>query len=129
MEVARRRLYQEAAENIVKGMINQLEAMTEGPPSPVFSKVTNAVFLSLTLIEESQLRANFNAENGSHLPADICLCIENPPTKWEVVPFDGEALEVLPDIDQDMVTEVSRCGHFCQMCAHLENVVEGEASD
>lgn len=30
LEMGRRRQYREAAENIVKGMINQLNAMTEG---------------------------------------------------------------------------------------------------
>jgi len=30
IEIARRRQYREAAENIVKGMMSQLEAMTEG---------------------------------------------------------------------------------------------------
>jgi hypothetical protein len=41
------------------------------------------------------------------LPADLCLCIENPPTKWDVGPWNGEALEVLPEIADDLLTQVT----------------------
>jgi len=84
VEIARRRQYREAADKIVDGMMAQLEAMTE---------------------EERQVRQQFNAEHDAHLPTDICLCIENPPTKWEVLPWHGEAVEVLPDIDYDLLVE------------------------
>jgi hypothetical protein len=53
------------------------------------------------------MREDFNAEHGAHIPADICLCIENPPTRWEVVPWTGDMREVLPDIDADLLTQVS----------------------
>ncbi|KIJ67089.1 hypothetical protein HYDPIDRAFT_85859 [Hydnomerulius pinastri MD-312] len=86
IEIARRRQYREAAEKIVEGMMAQLEAMTE---------------------EERQVRDDFNAEHGAHIPADICLCIENPPTRWEVVPWAGDLREVLPDIDSDILAQVS----------------------
>ncbi|KAF8896239.1 autophagy-related protein 17 [Infundibulicybe gibba] len=84
LEMARRRQYREAAENIVVGMMAQLEAMTK---------------------EESEVRDRFNLEHGAHLPEDICLCIGNPPTRWEVVPHDGEIPEILPDIDDDLIVE------------------------
>jgi len=51
------------------------------------------------------MREDFNAEHGAHIPADICLCIENPPTRWEVVPWTGDMREVLPDIDADLLTQ------------------------
>ncbi|KAF5392168.1 hypothetical protein D9757_001415 [Collybiopsis confluens] len=85
LEISRRRLYKEAAENIVRGMMEQLTAMTE---------------------EERQLREHFNIEHGAHLPEDICLCISNVPTKWEISPWNGGALENLPDIPADIVVEV-----------------------
>lgn len=53
------------------------------------------------------MREDFNAEHGAHIPADICLCIENPPTKWEVVPWGGDMREALPEIDADLLTQVS----------------------
>ncbi|KAH7884531.1 autophagy-related protein 17 [Phlebopus sp. FC_14] len=84
LEIARRRQYREAAEKIVEGMMAQLEAMTE---------------------EERQVRDDFNAEHGAHIPADICLCIENPPTRWEVVPWAGDVRETLPEIDSDMLAQ------------------------
>ncbi|RDB26201.1 Autophagy-related protein 17 [Hypsizygus marmoreus] len=84
LELARRRQYREAAENIVRGMMAQLEAMSE---------------------EENQVRTHFNSEYGAHLPEDICLCVGNAPTHWEVVPWSGEAWEFLPVIDGDMVAE------------------------
>ncbi|KAF9236755.1 autophagy protein Apg17-domain-containing protein [Melanogaster broomeanus] len=83
-EIARRRQYCEAAVKIVEGMMAQLEAMTE---------------------EERQVRDDFNAEHGPHIPADICLCIENPPTRWEVVPWAGDMREVLPEIDSDILAQ------------------------
>lgn len=55
--------------------------------------------------EESQVREHFNSEHGAHLPEDICLCIGNSPTKWEVVPWHGEELEVLPEIEPDLITQ------------------------
>ncbi|KAJ3874023.1 autophagy-related protein 17 [Lentinula edodes] len=84
LEIARRRVYKEAAENIVRGMMDQLTAMTE---------------------EERRVREHFNQEQGAHLPEDLCLCISNYPTKWDISPWAGEVLESLPDIPTDMVTE------------------------
>lgn len=84
IEISRRRSYREAAENIVRGMMTQLRQMTE---------------------EEDQVRNHFNAQYGAHLPEDICLCIGNPPTKWEVVPWEGDTLEVLPEIEPDLLVE------------------------
>ena len=54
------------------------------------------------------MRRDFNVEHGVHLPADICLNIENPPTRWDVVPLDGDVIETIPDIDDDLLTQVSR---------------------
>ena len=45
-------------------------------------------------------------EFGAHLPEDLCLCIENSPTRWEVVPSIGDASEFLPDIGRDLLAEV-----------------------
>jgi len=84
VEIARRRRYKEAAENIVSGMVARLEAMSE---------------------EERKFRESFNAEHGAHLPSDLCLYIENPPTRWQVIPHDGDDVESLPDVDSDLLEE------------------------
>ncbi|KAH7928076.1 hypothetical protein BV22DRAFT_1083684 [Leucogyrophana mollusca] len=84
VEIARRRQYREAAEKIVEGMMTQLQAMTE---------------------EERKVREDFNAEHGAHIPADICLCIEAPPTRWEVTPWDGDVRETLPHVDNDLLVQ------------------------
>ncbi|KAI0049771.1 hypothetical protein FA95DRAFT_1604088 [Auriscalpium vulgare] len=84
VEMARRQQYKEAAEHIVRGMMAQLEAMAE---------------------EERHMREDFNAEHGAYLPSDICLYIENPPTRWEVAPLDGESVEVVPDVDHDLLVK------------------------
>jgi len=86
VEIARRRVYKEAAENIVQRMVAQLEAMTQ---------------------EESDLRRHFNEEYGEHLPDDLCLSIGNQPTRWDVAALPGEIIETLPEIPQDMVRDVS----------------------
>ncbi|KAG5721930.1 Autophagy-related protein 17 [Termitomyces sp. T112] len=84
LELARRRQYREAVENIVRGMMSQLVAMTE---------------------EEIQVRSHFNSEYGAHLPEDICLCVGNTPTRWEVVPMSGDvSTEFLPIIDDELIT-------------------------
>ncbi|VDC04793.1 unnamed protein product [Peniophora sp. CBMAI 1063] len=82
VEVARRRHYKDAADQIVRGMMSQLQAMTE---------------------EERQVREDFNAEHGQHLPSDICVFIERMPTRWEVRALDTE-LENLPDIPADLLS-------------------------
>lgn len=58
------------------------------------------------VIEENRVRSHFNAEYGAHLPEDLCLCIGNSPTRWQVVPWDGSSLEVLPSIDADLIAYV-----------------------
>ena len=104
VEIARRRQYKEDAENFVRGMMEQFETMSEG----VFLLLPS----SCTFIQtgrcsaERVVRESFNAEHGAHLPSDLCLFIENPPTRWQVIPFDGDPVESLPDVDDDLVTEV-----------------------
>ena len=103
MEIARRRQYKESAEDIVRGMMARLEAMSEGV----------SFFMSRMLYgreqcvpEERVFRESFNAEHGAHLPSDLCLYIENPPTKWQVTPLDGDDVESLPGGDSDLLVEV-----------------------
>jgi autophagy-related protein 17 len=109
LEIARRRQYREAAENIVRGMMSQLAAMTDG----TCNSSTGMHLSQPILAEESQVRDRFNSEHGAHLPEDICLCIGNSPTRWEVLPWHGEELEVLPAVDPDLIAQVGnflRCG-------------------
>ncbi|KAF9790384.1 autophagy-related protein 17 [Thelephora terrestris] len=96
VEMGRRLRYREAAENVVRGMIDQLAAMTE---------------------EEREMRAAFNAEQGSNLPADLCLCVENMPTRWDIVPIEEQPFEsissehredyreILPTVDSELLAE------------------------
>ena len=105
LEIARRRQYREAAENIVKGMMRQLDSMTLGWRLD-FNFSYTEIYSLLSFVEESRVRAHFNAEYGSHLPEDICLCIRNEPTKWEVIPSEGSYSEVLPFIANDLLAGV-----------------------
>ena len=57
-------------------------------------------------LEENNVRKHFNAEYGAHLPEDICLCIGNEPTRYDVLPWPGELPEALPAIDTDLLSEV-----------------------
>lgn len=62
------------------------------------------------------MRETFRADHGDHLPDDLCLSIDNPPTKWDVVPVPwipqehgvpataGDR-EVLPDVDIELLVE------------------------
>ncbi|TCD70232.1 autophagy- protein 17 [Steccherinum ochraceum] len=86
LELGRRKQYKEAAEKVVEGMLSQLEAMVE---------------------EERQRRESFNAEYGDHLPSDVCLSIQNLPTRWEVVPWNHEPIETLPEVDADLLKEAN----------------------
>ncbi|KAL5526388.1 ATG17 [Sanghuangporus sanghuang] len=87
LELERRRRYRDAAEEIVRGMARQLDAMRN---------------------EETQVRETFFTEHGGHLPEDLCSCIGNVPTKWEVGPAPGEIHEELPVIDEDLIVEATR---------------------
>jgi autophagy-related protein 17 len=104
VEIARRRHYKEEAENFVQDMTAQLETMSEG----VFLYIHRParLFRLDDVPAERVVRESFNAEHGAHLPSDLCLYIENPPTRWQVIPFDGVAVESLPDVDDDLVMEV-----------------------
>jgi autophagy-related protein 17 len=84
VEIGRRRQYKEAVDKFIEGIVLELRAMTE---------------------EERQVRENFNAEHGRHIPEDICLCIENPPTRWEVVPREGDVRENLPEVESDLLEQ------------------------
>lgn len=103
VEIARRRQYKEAAENIVSGMVARLEAMSEGV---FFSHYLARGVVENNIPEERKFRESFNAEHGAHLPSDLCLYIENPPTRWQVIPHDGDDVESLPDVDNDLLEEV-----------------------
>ena len=85
MELARRRHYREVAENVVRNMTARLEAMSEGGDSfavmPPWDAGTSHATLPFGLSEEVQVRKHFNMEFGAHLPEDLCLCIENSPTR------------------------------------------------
>ena len=104
VEIDRRRQYKKEAENFVRDMMAQLETMSEGvflyPNRPV------RLFRLDDISGERVVRESFNAEHGAHLPSDLCLYIENPPTRWQVIPFDGDGVESLPDVDNDLVAEV-----------------------
>lgn len=128
--MGRRLQYREAAENIVRGMIDQLAAMTDGSCPTLLSpfgllkcaSIWSAVPVPSGIIgipiEEHEIRSTFNAEQGSNLPADLCLCVENMPTRWNVVSiqehsFEGissryreDHREVLPTVDDDLLAEV-----------------------
>lgn len=53
------------------------------------------------------MRSRFNSEYGGHLPEDVCLCVGNAPTRWEVIPVKGDVLsEFLPIIDNELITSV-----------------------
>lgn len=131
VELGRRLQYREAAENVVRGMIDQLAAMTEGSCPGFFYgdfRPSEIYFCGFPLppgpfddsIEEREIRAAFHAEQGSNLPADLCLCVENMPTRWDVVPMEEQTFEdissasarrenyreVLPTVDNELLAEV-----------------------
>ncbi len=104
VEIDRRRQYKKEAEDFVRHMMAQLETMSEGvylhPHRPA------RLFILDDVSAERGVRDSFNVEHGADLPSDLCLYIENPPTRWQVIPFDGDAVESLPDVDDDLVAEV-----------------------
>jgi autophagy-related protein 17 len=104
VEIARRRHYKEEAEDIVRDMTAKLETMSEGVF--LFLHRLARLFRLDDVSAERALRESFNAEHGAHLPSDLCLYIENPPTRWQVIPFEGVTVESLPDVDDDLVMEV-----------------------
>ena len=57
--------------------------------------------------EEIEARNAFYTLHSVNLPDDLCLSITNLPTKWEVRPISGESLEVLPEVENDLIEQVS----------------------
>jgi autophagy-related protein 17 len=113
IEMDRRQHYQQAAERIVKTMMTELDALAVGQ----YLQYHRVIISRLTdVVEERGLRDLFKHEHGDHLPGDLCLSIENPPTRWAVLPVsweqnsgDGQLkrgeVEVLPEIDLDLIVE------------------------
>lgn len=99
----RRRRYRDAAEKIVHGMALELETMRNGICD---DRHLALHFLTGLVSDEIHLREVFYAEHGPHLPDDLCLCVANIPTRWEVGPAPGETQEELPLIDEDLLAEV-----------------------
>ena len=97
VEIARRRMYQEAAENIVKGIMNQMEAMTEGwlysvdcniplnPPFVVDQKKVNSVLGSTQKMvrisqQTSACASKIHQQNGK-----LCRSVERPQKYFQLL--------------------------------------------
>ena len=61
---------------------------------------------SYILAEEIIMREAFRSEHGNNLPDDLCTCISNMPTQFEVRALDGAEGDELPAIDEDILVEV-----------------------
>lgn len=66
--------------------------------------------------EELQLREEFKAAHGMYLPDDVCLFVQNAPTRWAVVPQDKEQVEVLPELENDLLDKARSLDHI--LCYH-----------
>ncbi|KAF7330456.1 Kinase activator [Mycena venus] len=77
LEIARRRQYREAAENIVRGMMSQLAAMTE----------EESQNMGRTFLRTYACASGIRRRDG------------------KVVPWHGEELEVLPEIEPDLIVQ------------------------
>lgn len=119
LELDRRRRYRDTAEEITRRMQQQLDAMRQG-----MSAFTQARLSMLTRLEEEmQARKAFDETHVPHLPDELCLHVgsHGHPTKWAVAPAQDETLEELPEIDGDLLAEVSTLSHACQPKAHLSS--------
>ena len=58
-------------------------------------------------IEERQHRQDFNILHEDHLPSDVCPGMQNPPTRYEILPWNNEHDETLPYIPEDLLQEVN----------------------
>jgi autophagy-related protein 17 len=133
LELGRRTQYVEAANKIVRGMNAQLAAMVQGLPH-FLDYASRQVSTLTNFVEERTLRESFKVEHGDHLPDDLCLAVENLPTRWEVFPMswtsklnvvtkfssangqanghhyhsdasEPEEVETVPDVDEDLLAD------------------------
>ena len=102
LELERRRRYRDAAEETIRSMARELDTMRNGTYVVCYLERRLTILTS----EEIQLRQSFFAEHGANLPEDLCTCVANMPTRWEVGPAPGEIREELPTIDKDLLDEV-----------------------
>lgn len=65
--------------------------------------------------EERQTREEFNAAHGEHLPTDVYPSMQNPPTRYEILPWHQDTEETLPCIDRDLLTEVCHVIVLCDV--------------
>ena len=59
------------------------------------------------------MREAFHSEHGGNLPDDLCSCIGNIPTQYEIRPADDAEGDELPMIDEDVLSEVCGSTMFC----------------
>lgn len=57
--------------------------------------------------EEIRTREAFLSNHREQLPDDLCLCIDDVPTRYEIGLADGETQEEVPDVDADLLEDVS----------------------
>ncbi|KZT73168.1 hypothetical protein DAEQUDRAFT_762515 [Daedalea quercina L-15889] len=89
LELARRHRYREDAEHLA---------------SHTSSRRWTAILID-EHTEELQQREGFKAAHGLYLPDDVCLFVQNAPTRWTIVPQDEEQVEVLPGLDSDLLNK------------------------
>lgn len=46
-----------------------------------------------------------------YLPDDVCLFVQNAPTRWTVVPQDNEQIDSLPALDHDLLDKARLAVH------------------
>ena len=103
VEMDRRRRYRDQTQQILDTFAAQLEAGRNGNFLQFF--VCHTILIG-TVTDELQSRQLFIERHRAQLPDDLCLSIENIPSRYEISLGQGEVFEDIPSVDADLLQAV-----------------------
>lgn len=102
VELDRRRRHRDSTSELLANMIKQLDLRRLGalPNSNSMISVVNFVE------DEIHAREVFLENHRAQLPDDLCLCIDDVPSRYVINIAEGDTQEEMPDVDEDLLEDV-----------------------
>lgn len=61
--------------------------------------------------DEIHAREVFSESHRAQLPDDLCLCIDDVPSRYVINIAEGDSQEEVPDVDEDLLEDVRSQSH------------------
>jgi len=87
LELDRRRRYQDSTRDLLANMLKQLD---------------------IRRLDEIHAREIFSGSHRAQLPNDLCLCIDDVPSRYVMNIAEGDSQEEVPDVDEDLLEDAMK---------------------